>query len=289
MQAHNGQLTGKIILNGVPLNRDVFKSKCFHVPQFDKNWMHLTVNETLMYAARLSPSAVTADNMQHAGDGKASTTTIITRAVDDAIVSLGLYDAKDTYCSNLSGGQQRRLSLAVALLNKPSVLFLDEVTSGLDSAASDNICRVLRKLSNEKNLIIICTIHQPSLKVFERFDEIMLLSGGRLAYAGDRVLAEKYFTSIGHPLPPNENPAEHYLDLLNSNFGSLEKIEAILKKWDGRHDIWEDNVPPDLENGEAFQEIPLVMTSRQENNQSFVFGFRALFERHLLLLRRNVS
>ncbi|KAL7563239.1 hypothetical protein ACA910_015731 [Epithemia clementina (nom. ined.)] len=64
------------------------------------------------------------------------------------------------------------------------------------------------RVAREERLIILCTIHQPSTKVYQGFDQIMLLSRGRTAYMGNVDEAESYFESIGHTLPPSTNPAE---------------------------------------------------------------------------------
>ena len=289
LNARYGQLMGSITLNDAPLSRDQFRKHCFYVQQYDKNWMHLTVNEVLTFAHQLSSAT---GNTTH---------DITSAAVNDAITSMGLSDAQHTYCSNLSGGEQRRMSLAVALLNKPSIFFLDEITSGLDSAASDNICEVLRKVAAEKNLIVVCTIHQPSIKVFERFDQIILLSEGRLAYAGDRTDAESYFSSLGYPLPPRSNPAEHYLELLNSNFGARESSELICRNWESTQDskqgdhCIDDKVHEDLEAarsetlGNSCSDTTLNIRSKDQARSTILFNLRTMFRRHFMLIWRNVS
>ena len=88
----------------------------------------------------------------------------------------------NAFFAGLSGGQKRRLSLAVALLSNPLVLFLDEPTSGLDAAAAASIMRFLKELAVAANIAIVCTIHQPSSAVYNGFDRVMLLSGGKVAF-----------------------------------------------------------------------------------------------------------
>ena len=107
--------------------------------------------------------------------------------------------------------QVRRLSLGVSLLKNPSILFLDEVTSGLDSAASYQICDVLHHITQERKLIVVYTIHQPSTEVFEKFDELLLLLKGEVVYAGTTAGAEGHFKALGFPLPAHTNPSEHYM------------------------------------------------------------------------------
>ena len=117
--------------------------------------------------------------------------------ITNIVHEVGLTDVLHSRNSSLSGGQQRRLSLAIALLKQPAVLFLDEVTSGLDSASADRVCKALRRIVDEKNIMVICTIHQPSTQIFlECFDQLIFLSKGRVAYAGGTRRAEDYFSGL---------------------------------------------------------------------------------------------
>jgi len=157
----SGKVMGSIELNGKKLTSQGFKDHCFLVEQSDHHWPFLTCKETLMYAASLL-----------LGPGNHSA------VVDSIIDKMGLQSCKDTKVGNdfvqgLSGGQKRRLSIAIALLKKPAVIMLDEPTSGLDSAASVAIVSELRKLAKSENLIVIMTIHQPSTKVYNDFDQVM--------------------------------------------------------------------------------------------------------------------
>jgi ABC-type multidrug transport system ATPase subunit len=73
----------------------------------------------------------------------------------------------------LSGGQRRRLSIGIALLKQPTLLFLDEPTSGLDAASAANIMEEIVRVAKEERIIILCTIHQPSTKVYNGFDQVV--------------------------------------------------------------------------------------------------------------------
>lgn len=88
------------------------------------------------------------------------------------------------------------------------------------------------RVAKEERLIIMCTIHQPSTKVYQGFDEISIMSRGRTAFAGDVNDAVPYFESIGYPCPPATNPAEFYLDLVNSDFSDEAVVASILDTWE---------------------------------------------------------
>ena len=187
------------------------------VKQHDKHWPYLTCRETLRYAAELYDIAAGKD---------------LDVIIEEIIKKMGLSGCADTRNSDLSGGQRRRLSIGIALLKQPTLLFLDEPTSGLDAAAASNIMQEIVRVAKEERLIIMCTIHQPSTKVYNGFDELMILSRGRTAYAGDVNDSVDYFQSIGYPVPPATNPAEYYLDLVNSDFSDEAAVASILDAWE---------------------------------------------------------
>merc|ERR1711988_1482931 len=119
--------------------------------------------------------------------------------INELIKTMGLESCQNTKVGNeflkgLSGGQRRRLSLACAFIKDPLVVFLDEVTSGLDAAAAASITNFMQELARSKDVIIACTIHQPSAKIFKGFDRLLLLSGGDVAYSGKISEINLYFS-----------------------------------------------------------------------------------------------
>lgn len=139
--------------------------------------------------------------------------------------------AGNEFLQGLSGGQKRRLSLAVALIKEPKVIFLDEPTSGLDAAAAASIMMFLKQLAADKQIIVVCTIHQPSTKVFDGFDKVMLLSNGREVFCGPAADTPTYFKSIGKPFPLACNPAEYMLDIVNREFSDPTEVDRIIGEW----------------------------------------------------------
>ncbi|ODM89457.1 Protein white, partial [Orchesella cincta] len=150
------------------------------------------------------------------------------RRVEEVIKEMGLTSCADTVIGipgrlkGLSGGQQKRLSVASEVLTDPQLLICDEPTTGLDYFMAANLVKTLKSLAN-KGKTIICTIHQPASATFALFDKLLLLSEGRVAYFGGAQEAPAYFSSIGYPCPETYNPADFYIQTLAIRPGNVEE------------------------------------------------------------------
>lgn len=213
--ATNAFLSGTILLNGRKANLSF--GTAAYVTQDDNLIGTLTVRETISYSARLRLP----DRMPWS-DKRA--------LVESTIIEMGLQDCADTVIGNwhlrgISGGERRRVSIALEILMRPRLLFLDEPTSGLDSASAFFVTQTLRGLSRDGRTVI-ASIHQPSSEVFELFDRLYLLSGGKTVYFGQASEAYEFFAQAGFPCPALRNPSDHFLRCINSDF---DKVKATLK------------------------------------------------------------
>ncbi|KFA69745.1 hypothetical protein S40285_06007 [Stachybotrys chlorohalonatus IBT 40285] len=191
---------GTVTFNGDPSVQSVRHA---YVMQQDILLPTLTVRETLRYSAelRLPPSTTAEDRL---------------RVVDEVIRELGLKECADTRIGNsthrgCSGGEKRRVSIGVQLLANPSVLFLDEPTTGLDATSAFQLVRTLKNLAN-KGRTVITTIHQPRSEIWDLFDNLIILSKGSPVYSGSIPRCLPWFESQGFQLPPFVNPAEFVID-----------------------------------------------------------------------------
>jgi len=269
LQAQGGRSEGLIELNGKRLTLDEFKQSCAFVEQEDNHWAYHTAKETLQTAAALW---MTTD--KQARDAR----------VDELLDVLGLRDCADTKCGGpfvkgLSGGQKRRLSLAVAMLKEPAVLFLDEPTSGLDAASAAGVISAVKDLAKLSNLIVLATIHQPSLSVYNSFDQVTILSKGRVAYTGPRASAIPHFESAGYPLPQFTNPADFILEIVNADFvEDQQQVERILDVWAARSEAWLATTHRDKPN-----DTDAKPGSKQRAGASFGQQVKSLLSRQLTL------
>lgn len=124
----------------------------------------------------------------------------------------------DTYTGKLSGGQQKRLSIALELVDNPKIMFFDEPISGLDSSTSTQCIQLLKKLS-ENGRTIICTIHQPSSMLFRMFDHIYAIAEGQCIYSGDSTNLVPYLDEMGLRCPQSYNPADYLLEISTHDYG----------------------------------------------------------------------
>ncbi|OAQ71814.1 ABC transporter [Purpureocillium lilacinum] len=217
---------GVTTFNGVP---GVHGVRHAYVMQQDVLLPTLTVRETLQYSAdlRLPPSTSARD--RH-------------RVVDEVIRELGLKECADTRIGNTqhrgcSGGEKRRVSIGVQLLANPSVLFLDEPTTGLDATSAFQLVRTLKALAR-KGRTVITTIHQPRSEIWDLFDNLIVLSRGCPVYSGSIPDCLPWFRGQGFPLPPFVNPAEHVIDIaaVDNRTPELEqessaRVEALKAAW----------------------------------------------------------
>jgi len=222
LEGSGGSRTGYVDINGKPLTPEVFRQYCAYVPQFDQGWPFLTCAEAVQFAASFFVTDSSAEKE---------------RRTNEIIQTMGLESCRNTKVGNeflkgLSGGQRRRLSLAIAFMKDPLVVFLDEVTSGLDSASAASIIKFLQQLARDQDVIIACTIHQPSARIFAGFDKLLLLSGGRVAYSGKVPDAVDHFQNLGFAIPEHENPADFFLDSINADFTEKAQVEKVLQAWE---------------------------------------------------------
>jgi len=270
LEAFSLKSTGSVTLNGVPVTRDLLKHQFFVVKQFDKFWPYLTCREALTYAAQL----------YQVGENKEDRDA----AVAEIIKKMGLVKCSDNRCVRLSGGEQRRLSIATALLKRARVIVLDEPTSGLDGAAACKVMQEVVHIAKEEGLIIIFTIHQPSSKIFKMFDQIMILSKGQQAYCGDAKQLVSYFQEIGHPCPPATNPVEFVMDLVNADFFGDEAVNEILSAWKIHASSLKST--PTVSNDYDIENNDMPSKFRAENSN---IGRNSLVSETLIGLRRQAT
>ncbi|MCK4701392.1 MAG: ABC transporter permease, partial [Bacteroidales bacterium] len=197
----------------------------------------------------------------------------IIETVNKVLKNLGLFEIRNMKVGSplnkkISGGQRKRLNIALELIREPSVLFLDEPTSGLSSRDSENILDLLKELALKGKLVFV-VIHQPSSDIFKMFDKLIILdTGGFLIYNGDPIESIIYFKNKAHHANWNEsectdcgnvNP-EQVFNIVESNvldeYGKITNTRKISPpEWNG---FYKKSLEENDEKLEPADEIPEI-------------------------------
>ncbi|XVE73519.1 hypothetical protein DITRI_Ditri11bG0124800 [Diplodiscus trichospermus] len=207
----SGHIEGEIRIGGYPKVQETYARISAYCEQTDIHSALITVEESVMYSAWLRlPTEI--DKHKRLEFVAEVLQMIELDEIKDALVGI-------PRVSGLSPEQRKRLTIAVELVSNPSIIFMDEPTSGLDARAAAIVMRVVKNIVNTKRTIV-CTIHQPSIDIFEAFDELILMKrGGQMIYSGElgqqssRLI--EYFEGIpGVPkIKENHNPATWMLEV----------------------------------------------------------------------------
>ena len=213
----DSRLHGSILYNGhthselARLGLQVSKLTAF-VDQGDVNMALLTVRETLQFAldASVADSALLQD---------AEFVALSSKKVDFMLELLGLREAENTVLGNamirgVSGGQRRRVTLGEMMITNARALFLDEITTGLDSAASFDILSALKQWCAVMRGSTMVALLQPTPECFALFDRLVLIRHGAIVYDGPLTQVEAYLGSIGVPVPDDVDLADFLSDFL---------------------------------------------------------------------------
>ncbi|CAL1537189.1 unnamed protein product [Lymnaea stagnalis] len=261
-------VTGTLLVRNRERDLRSFRKMSCYIMQDDELLPHLTVEEAMMCSANLKLDEKLSPQAKQ-------------EMVDEILDTLSLNEAKRTRTSNLSGGQRKRLSIALELVNNPPIMFFDEPTSGLDSASCFQCVSLLKKLA-EGGRTIICTIHQPSAKLFEMFNHLYLLVDGQCIYRGTIRALLPYFKEQGLVCPNYHNPADYIMEVAAGEYGEkhvLKLIEALNSgKCDPFQVSWQQNR----------SDLPVDQECHTFNT-SCLTQFRVLFIRTFMSIVRDAT
>ncbi|XP_013178465.1 PREDICTED: ATP-binding cassette sub-family G member 4-like [Papilio xuthus] len=201
-----------------------YRKKSCYILQDDRLNPLFTVAELMKFAADMKLGYTLTEKLKH---------SVVTEILD----TLGLSGTENTRCCNLSGGQRKRLSIAVELIDNPPVLFLDEPTTGLDSLTSKQCVEMLKALARDGRTVV-CTIHQPSASLYTLFDHVYVLAEGMCIYHGSSEDTVPYLAAVGLQCPKYHNPADYILEIANLEYGNFNEQLAA------RCSCPDDNVIP---------------------------------------------
>ncbi|XP_035292609.1 broad substrate specificity ATP-binding cassette transporter ABCG2 isoform X2 [Cricetulus griseus] len=204
-------LSGDVLINGAPQHAN-FKCTSGYVVQDDVVMGTLTVRENLQFSAALRLPETMKNQEKN-------------ERINMVIKELGLEKVADSkvgtqFTRGVSGGERKRTSIGMELITDPSILFLDEPTTGLDSSTANAVLLLLKRMSKQGRTIIF-SIHQPRYSIFKLFDSLTLLASGKLMFHGPAQEALEYFASAGYHCEPYNNPADFFLDVINGDSSAV--------------------------------------------------------------------
>lgn len=232
----------------------------------------LTVSESMMFSINLKTGS-----QLTSGEKKLK--------VEMVLRNLGLEDRMETFVEGLSGGQQKRLAIALELVDDPSILFLDEPTTGLDSSSSTQCIQLLKKLA-QQGKTIVCTIHTPSAILFKLFDHLYALADGRCIYQGSSENLIPFLSEVDLKCPASFNPSDFLMEIASGDYGD-QNVRLTAKIKNGVNEDYRK------EHENIIEEMSLEESSSKNispvSSTCFFNQLKNLLARNFLMLYRDKS
>ncbi|SCU91064.1 LAFA_0F01662g1_1 [Lachancea sp. 'fantastica'] len=220
------------ITTNEPCSKDNSTFTTAYLTQQDVLSSRLTCRETLQYAADLKLRVSKKERQV---------------LVNELIAELGLRDCAETLVGDsrhpgLSGGEKRRLSIGIQMISNPSLLFLDEPTTGLDAYSAYLLIKTLRKLAHGGGRTFVMSIHQPRADILFLLDQVCILSKGYNVYCDETAKMVPYFSGLGFDVPKHVNPADYFIDICSVDTRSKQlaqessdRLNKLIENWNEQH------------------------------------------------------
>ncbi|KAK9730384.1 ABC-2 type transporter [Popillia japonica] len=207
-------ISGELLVDSKIRNEDLFRKQSCYIMQDDNLQPLLTVKEAMGVAAclKLGPDVTNEERQAR---------------IDEILKALGLWQCRLIKTKSLSGGQRKRLAIALELLKNPQIMFFDEPTSGLDSVSTKQCILLLKQLAQEGRTIII-TIHQPSASICEMLDHLYVLAEGKCIYQGSVKGVVPYLQESNLFCPAYHNPADYLIEVAAGEHG--EYVDLLVNR-----------------------------------------------------------
>ncbi|XP_050541164.1 ATP-binding cassette subfamily G member 4-like isoform X2 [Daktulosphaira vitifoliae] len=270
-----GDTRGSIMVNGRPRDMRLFRKMSRYIMQDDLLQPSLTVMESMEFSADLK--------LGHTLSKKCKA-----EAIEKILEMLRLTKTKNTVMDKLSGGEKKRLSIALELVNNPPVIFLDEPTTGLDDLSSTQCISLLRELASGHRTIV-CSIHTPSAKLFNMFNHVYIVADGQCAFSGAGQDIVPYLSHIGLNCPMHYNPADYMIEVCSKEYGDhLDKMTTAVEN--GKCLRWSRDK---IENRKVFKrtasQYDTVSKKMYDFSASGMTQFCVLLRRMMIQNKRDYS
>ncbi|KAL7026374.1 hypothetical protein ACKWTF_013895 [Chironomus riparius] len=198
------EFSGPITVNREPRDLREFTKHSAYIMQEENLFPLLSVRESMSFAVKFKTGI--------------KLTKIEQEAKVESTLRMLKLENTDTFIQSLSGGQRKRISIAIELLNDPQIIFLDECTTGLDSFAASQCLGLLKEIARTGRTVI-CTIHQPSARQFEMFDQLYVIAEGSCIFNGPVNCLVPFLKECEIPCPSSYNPADYVIEVASNDYG----------------------------------------------------------------------
>nr|XP_050860391.1 protein brown-like isoform X4 [Vespula vulgaris] len=206
---------GSIKINGLDVSNIVMSQISSYMDQYNEISIDLTPREHLLFMCALKMDKNTSYRERSDRTNK-------------LLNEFGLHECKNNLITKLSAGERKRLFLISELVARPKIIFLDEPTTDLDSLTAMNVVQMLKSISI-KDTLVICTVHQPGMAVYNLFTHIVLLADGRNIFSGSIKDLEPFFESLGFKCPAGIDQLEYHISILSQHDSMKSTEEQSLK------------------------------------------------------------
>ncbi|KAH8337587.1 hypothetical protein KR074_011607 [Drosophila pseudoananassae] len=272
-------VSGQFLLNGRSRDTMSFRKMSAYISQDFVMLNFLTTEETLRVSVNLKMPKDTALAEKQ-------------KTANDIIEILHLQSCRHTLVKNLSGGEHKRLSIGIELVTNPPIMFFDEPTSGLDCVASYQVICHLQRLAHDGR-IVVCVVHQPGSRLFQLFDDVLVLAHGEVIYAGEQRAMLSSFAESGFICPQYYNPADFALEVC-SHSTSIERCDSLITKNKLKHSNQSNIVKLQVDEETALINIDREASTcnfshlRGKEQVGFWYQLSVLLCRHLRSMSRDL-
>lgn len=270
-------VSGTFMLNGNSVPISSIKRVSSYVMQEQTLHVLLTINEIMNLSINLRDKWNLNDTEKQ-------------QKIKNILEKLSIESRCHTYIRDLSGGERKRVQVAVELVTDPTILFLDECTTGLDSVASTQCIHMLQKLSKDGKTII-CTIHQPSTTMLRMFNHVYALADGQCIYQGSCNNLIAFFRELDLSCPETYNPADFLIELANNDYG-LHNHRLVEKIKNGKNSNYRHAETVRTFNNNTTVSSEIIMQSSSEPTKyssSYLRQVYYLMHRLFLITSRDSS
>ncbi|KAJ8577783.1 hypothetical protein ON010_g1422 [Phytophthora cinnamomi] len=309
-QERNVSIDGEVTYNGSPVSeiRKVLPQLVSYVSQRDEHYPLLTVKETIEFAhascggdlAKYWDGGLVHGTSEENAEALKAVRAMYQHYPDLVVQQLGLENCQNTVVGDamlrgVSGGERKRVTTGEMEFGNAYVKMMDEISTGLDSAATFDIISMQRSIAKKFHKTVVISLLQPSPEVFALFDNVLMMNEGRIVYNGPREKALSYFENLGFKCPPQRDVADFLMDLgTNKQLQYEVRTNGIPRSVREFSDAFEDSslygrLLIDLESSEYLDAVQDNAIRQPEFYQSFGASTLLLVKRQMIMMKREIS